>query len=86
MHAIERPLLPRFGLLGLGAVLLAIVVLLLAASRLGDIGVSAGTASSGAVKAPAAHISRTPLAASSWFANPFAVPVHSVPWPTAPRR
>ena len=42
MHAIERPYLPRIGVLTLGAVLLAVVVLLLAASRVGDVGLSSG--------------------------------------------
>jgi hypothetical protein len=86
MHAIERPLLSRTALLALGAVLLAIVVLLLAASRLGDTGLSAGTASTGAPASPPATAPRTALVASSWFANPFVVPVHAVRFTAATRR
>ena len=66
MHAIERPHLPRIGVLALGAVLLAIVVLLLAASRVGDIGLSSSSASSGASTAPPASIHSAPSAASSF--------------------
>lgn len=87
MHAIERPRLPRIGVLALGAILLAIVVLLLAASRLGDIGVTAGSASIGAVVSPPANTRSAPLVASSWFSNPFRVPFRVIlPWNTPTRR
>jgi hypothetical protein len=43
MHAIEHPNLPRIGGLALGAVLVAIAVLLLAATRVGDIGFRSGS-------------------------------------------
>lgn len=87
MHAIERPHLPRIGILALGAVVLAIVVLLLAASRVGDIGWSSGAASSGAPAGPPAKIDSAAPAAPSWFANPFAPPFRVVlPWNTPSRR
>jgi hypothetical protein len=85
MHAIERPLLPRIGLLALGTVVLAFVVMLLAASRLGDLGLSAGSAANSAFTSPGAGIRIPPPA--SWYANPFAVPVRAVlPWSSANRR
>jgi hypothetical protein len=87
MHAIERPHLPRIGILALGAVLLALVVLLLAASRAGDIGLSSGSTSSAATTTPPAEIHSMPAAASPWFTNPFAAPFHVVlPWNAATRR
>jgi len=79
MHALERPQLPRIGALALGAVLLAIVVLLLAASRVGDIGMSSNTASS--APAPTTAISHAGPASSNWLMSPFASPFHVVlPW------
>lgn len=81
MHAIERPHLPRIGVLALSALLLAIVVLLLAASRVGDIG--SGSASSGAATGLPTKIHTTAPAAWSWFTNPFAAPFRVVlPWNT----
>jgi hypothetical protein len=86
MHAIERPHLPRIGVPALGAVLLAVVVLLLAASRVGDNGISFRSASSGAPTAPPAEIHSGLPVASSWFTSPFAAPVRVVlPWHTARR-
>ena len=70
MHALERPHLPRIGGLALGAVLLAIVVLLLAASQPSDIGVGSPPASSGAIAGPPAAAHGQALAAPSWFTNP----------------
>lgn len=85
MHAIETPQLPRISVLALGAILLAIVVLLIAASRVADIGGSSGF-SSGAATAPAA-VASVRTATSPWSANPFASPFHVVaPWTTATRR
>lgn len=85
MHAIERPYLPRIGVLTLGAVLLEIVVLLLAASRVGDVGLSSGSASSGTATGLPATIHSAPM--SSSFTNPFGVPFRVVlPWTAASRR
>lgn len=87
MHAIERPHLQRVGVMALGGVLLAIVVLLLAASRVGDIGIGSGASSSARVIGPATAIHRTSPGASSWLASPFASPFRVVlPWMTATRR
>jgi preprotein translocase subunit SecG len=87
MHAIERPHLPRTGIFAVSAVLLAIVVLLLAPSRGGDIGLSSGSESSAATTTTQAKIHSTAPAASSWFTNPFAAPFHVVlPWNAAARR
>lgn len=84
MHAIERPRLPRIGVLALGALLLAVAVLLLAGSRLGDLGPSSGSASGGPAASPPAPIHSAGAAASSWLTNPFAAPFHVVlPWNTA---
>jgi hypothetical protein len=86
MHAIEHPHLPRMGVLALGAALLAIVVLLLAASRLGGIGLSAGSASSGPAAVPARSHSAPPAAAWA-LNNPFASPFRvTLPWTTTSRR
>jgi hypothetical protein len=88
MHAIERPYLPRTGVLALGAVFLAIVLLLLlAASRVGDIGLTSSSGASGASTAPPAATHSAPSAASLWLTNPFATPFHVVlPWNTPIRR
>lgn len=87
MHAIERPHLQRIGVLALGAVVLAIVVLLLAAARAGDIGLSSVSASSGTATGPPATVRTAPSPAASWFANPFAPPFRVVlPWKTPTRR
>ena len=87
MHAIERPHLPRIGVLALSAVLLTMVVLLVAASRLGDIGLGAGSASSGTVTGQPARVHSAPPPASTWFSNPFAQPFHVVlPWNAPTRR
>ena len=81
MHAIEHPHLPRVGLMALGALLLAIIVLLLAASRIGGIGANSTSATSGAATIQAAAVHRPGSAGPSWYANPFASPFHVVaPW------
>jgi hypothetical protein len=81
MHAIERPHLPRIGVIALSAALLALVALLLAAWRLGGTTMSSGVASSGASSvAPVEARSAVP-ATSSWFTNPFAAPFRvDTPW------
>lgn len=90
MHAIERPHLPRVGFLALGAVLLAITVLLLAASRVEDIGVSSTSESTRAASVPAATaatINEARPVGSSAFTNAFASPFHvALPWPKATGR
>jgi hypothetical protein len=77
MHAIAHPHLPRIALLALGAVVLALVVLLLAAARLGDISPSSGSASSGAAAGAPANVHNAP-AASSWVTTPFEAPFRLV--------
>jgi hypothetical protein len=88
MHAIERPRLPRVGVVALGALALAIVVLLLAASRLGDIGLSSHSASTDAATGASAQNRSAPPVASSWlWSNPFKAPFRVVlPWNTPARR
>jgi hypothetical protein len=91
MHAIERPQLSRVGVLALSAVLLAIVVLLLAAARVGEIGTTSGSVSAAASGSGAAPLSAAANharpAVGSWPANPFASPFRVVtPWPTATDR
>jgi len=87
MHAIDRPQLPRLGAFALAAVILAIVVPLLAATRVGDIGLSSGFGSSGAATAPAAGAPSASPTITSWFLNPFAAPIRAtLPWSTAIQR
>ncbi len=86
MHAIERPHLPRVGLLALG-VLVAIVVLLLAAPRVGDLGVSATSDSSGTAASATATTINHSLTNGAAFTNAFASPFHVVvPWAKATGR
>ena len=81
MHAIERPYLPRVGLRTLGTVLLAIVVLLLAASRVGGIDANSTSAARGALLGRTAAAGRSGLVGSSWLTNGFASPFHvALPW------
>jgi hypothetical protein len=87
MHAIERPRLPRISVLAVGAVLLAIVVLLLAAARVRDISLSSGSAPSGAKAGPPVTIHSARRAGSSWVTSAFAVQSRVVlPWNTTTRR
>jgi hypothetical protein len=87
MHAIAHPHLPRIGVLALGAILMAVVLLLLAATRVGDIrlGSSPGSAAPATTRAATIHYGRPAI--SSWSANPFASPFHVVlPWSNVARR
>ncbi len=87
MHAIDRPQLPRIGMLALSAALLAIVIVLLIASRLGDVGAGLGAGSPGVATYPPATFNSMRPADSSWLANPFASPFHvTLPWTAANRR
>jgi hypothetical protein len=87
MHAIERPRLPRVGVLALGAVLLVIVVLLLTAYRIGDIRITSSSGSSTTATSPGAKIQYARAPASSWLTNPFISPFRVVvSWTTAARR
>jgi hypothetical protein len=80
MYAMQRPHLPRLGLLALAAVL-AMIVMLLAASRLGDVGTDS---SSGATAAVPRQAVSSPTAAPTdtvWLRNAFASPFKIVsPW------
>ncbi len=87
MHAIEHPHLSRSGLMALGAVILAILVLLVAAARVGGIGANSRADTGGPAVGPrtTAHSSWSP--AASWYANAFASPFHVVlPWARATGR
>lgn len=83
MHALEHPHPSRIGLLTLGAVVLAIVVLLLAAARLGGIGASSRAAASLSASSPQATARTSwPAAWPRYFnSNVFASPFHiAFPW------
>lgn len=86
MHAIERPHVSRVGLMALGAVVLAILVGLLAAYRVGEIGGGSTSGVSGAVTGQTVAVHGSGSAGSSWYANPFASPFHvAFPWARAAR-
>ncbi len=74
MHAIERPHLSRVGLMALGAMLMAIIVLLLAASRLGGIGAASTSHAAGAAIGPKAAVHAQGPSTGSQFRNAFAPP------------
>jgi ABC-type glycerol-3-phosphate transport system substrate-binding protein len=87
MHAIERPHLPRMASLALGAVLLAVVVLLLAASRVGDLGMSSTASSTPPAASTPATLHHAWRTSPSAFTNVFSSPFHAaLPWASAPRR
>jgi len=81
--ALPHPHLPRAVVLALAAILLALVLVLHAATQVGDIGLgsSTGPAATGAtVERPAAHATApvSPARAVNLFAAPFRV---RLPWP-----
>lgn len=81
MHAIDRPHIPRLGLMALGAILLAIIVLLLAASRVGEIGANATPNATAAPVSHTATVHNWRPAGPSWLANPFVSPFRvALPW------
>lgn len=81
MHAIERPHLPRVGLLGLAAVLVAIVALFLAASVGREFGMSSGSSPGRGLAGKTARTSYQAGADSSAFTNVFVPPFHAVVFP-----
>jgi len=78
MHAIERPYLSRVGLTALGVMLVAIIVLLLAASRLDGIGASSPSNATGAAVGPAAAVHPLTPAGVSPFTDALATPFRVV--------
>jgi hypothetical protein len=81
MQVAHRPHLPRAVAVSLLAAVLAIVITLVAATRLGDISLSTGATSAASRSAPVAHRRGAPAArpaaiapttrAPAWVTNPF---------------
>jgi hypothetical protein len=84
MHALDRQHFPRIGTIALAATLLAIVLMLLAASRVGDIGIGGSSVGTSFATRPAASTpARTPIWVTHPFASPFRV---TLPWRSPERQ
>jgi hypothetical protein len=84
MHAIAHPHLPRTGVLALGVIVMAIAVLLLAASRAGDIRLASSPGSPAPATTRVTAIDQARPTPSLWSTGPFASPFHAVlPWSSA---
>ena len=87
MHAIEHPHLPRVGWMATGALVLAVIVLLLAASRVGGLGASHMSEASRATIGPQITVDGSGYARAFRSSSPFASPFHiAIPWTKPSRR
>lgn len=85
MHAIH-PQLPRHVLMALLGAMLTLLVVLVLASRVGDVSLGSGSQSAAGNAAPAAVQTVRSAHAPAWLTNPFALPFQRValPWQSRP--